>query len=183
MKKTSIISKRTEVTFEIFVDLDGVLAAFSKGMSKAVYEVYGEVIAHNEDEYERNKEYQKKMWKACWEYQSRGGELWYELDLMPDAMDLWNYIKHHNPQILSATGHKKFGAEGQKRRWVPEKFGDGIVVNLTFSASEKAIYAAPNRILIDDKLKAINPWEEAGGIGVHHTSAVDSIRKLKALGI
>jgi hypothetical protein len=41
---------------------------------------------------------------------------------------------------------------------------------------------APGDILIDDLSKNCKRWTDAGGIAVHHTSAADSILKLKALG-
>ena len=48
---------------------------------------------------------------------------------------------------------------------------------------EKYQYAAPNHILIDDRLVSIEPWVNAGGIGILHTSAVDTIEQLKELGL
>jgi hypothetical protein len=39
----------------------------------------------------------------------------------------------------------------------------------------------PN-ILIDDYIKNIKEWEDAGGIGIHHTSPMSTIAQLKRLG-
>jgi hypothetical protein len=47
----------------------------------------------------------------------------------------------------------------------------------------KAAYAKPNHILIDDREKSIQPWREAGGIGILHTSAADTISQLQKLGL
>lgn len=168
---------------EIFVDLDCVLADFGGGVERIFMDVYGEIYEHDEDEYERNPEYRKRMWKACTTYQNNGGELWYELDLMNDAMELWEYILPYNPQILSATGPGRFAAADQKRRWVAKKFGDHVAVHLTEKARSKSAYAASHRVLIDDKWKAITPWVAAGGKGVIHTSARNSIRQLNDLGL
>ena len=40
-------------------------------------------------------------------------------------------------------------------------------------------YATPNTILIDDMEKNIKAWVDAGGIGILHTSAADSIKQLQ----
>jgi hypothetical protein len=39
------------------------------------------------------------------------------------------------------------------------------------------------KVLIDDRVDLKSSWEAAGGIFIHHTSAADSIRQLKHLGI
>lgn len=169
-----ILIESTE--YSIYVDLDGVLADFDKGISELIGEPY------NEHEFQNNKKYVKRMWDTVAKYSKEGGELWYNLDLMHDAKDLWNYIKKHKPQILSATGHTvKDHTADQKRRWVAKHFGKDVKVNLTQTAQQKSEHAKPNRILIDDKTKAINPWKAAGGIGILHTSAANTIRELKKL--
>ena len=103
--------------------------------------------------------------------------------MMGDAMTLWNYVKHNNPTILTAQGNPAYGAESQKRKWIAEKFGSNVPVIVTRKSDEKAQYAAPNRILIDDRDKSIGPWTAAGGIGILHKNAADTIRQLKELGL
>ena len=183
MKKTLTITERTSERFELFVDLDGVLADFSRGMTKILRVVHGGDETHIEGEYEKNHEYRRRMWRTVEIYQRQGGELWYGLELMEDAMVLWEYIRRYEPQILSATGGAQFNAAPQKHRWVAEKLGEHVVVNLTEKAALKSRHAAPHRILIDDKTKALNPWEEQGGIGILHTSAERTIQALKDLGL
>ena len=58
-----------------------------------------------------------------------------------------------------------------------------VVVNLVRKSNDKAAYAAPNHILIDDRSKSIQPWVAAGGIGILHTNAANTIRQLKEVGI
>lgn len=173
-----------EPQYAIFCDLDGVLADFHKGMTKAIREIHDPTFVHDENKYDNNSQYRKQMWAFVKTYQAKYGYiLWRHLDLMPDAMQLWNYIKPYHPQILTATGPAVYHAAEQKRGWVTDYFGSNIKINTTESAVDKARFAGPNRILIDDKLKAINPWRAAGGIGIHHTSAADSILQLKDLGL
>lgn len=176
MRLVDFIFENTEYT--LFVDLDGVLADFVKGVTAMLGE------PHDENKYESDKNYRNRMWDTIEKYSHIGGELWYDLDLMPDAMTLWNYVKKYDPQILTATGTStREHTANQKQRWVAEKLGRNVKLNMTQTAREKAKYAHPNYILIDDKEKAIRPWKEAGGIGILHTSAANTIRQLKQLGL
>jgi len=164
--------------YKIYCDLDGVLADFTAGMSKILGEPY------DDKQYESDAKYRSRMWTAVGDYQRSafGGEIWAELPVL-ENLRLWDYIKIHDPEILSATGNPEYEAEPQKHKWVAKNLGPDVVVNLTRKAQEKARYAAKNHILIDDKRKALDPWEAAGGIGVLHTSADSTIKKLKELGI
>ena len=172
------------IEYEIFVDLDGVLADFVAGTNMAMSKVYDEEHVHDEAEYEANSKYRSRMWKGLRDYQKKhGGEFWNELPLMKDAKQLWDYVKRYPVEILSATGNPEYGAAEQKHKWVAKNIDPSVKVNLTRKSSEKAQMAAPHRVLIDDKEKSINPWIEAGGIGILHTSAADSIAQLKKLGL
>ena len=46
---------------------------------------------------------------------------------------------------------------------------------------DKAEYAHPYSILIDDREKSIDPWRTKGGIGILHTSAEETIAQLQAI--
>jgi hypothetical protein len=49
---------------------------------------------------------------------------------------------------------------------------------------KKANYSGEGKILIDDRLEPnIEMWRSKGGIGIHHTSASDTISQLKELGL
>ena len=50
-------------------------------------------------------------------------------------------------------------------------------------AVDKAKYANKDSILIDDRKQNIDHWIESGGIGILHTSAKDTIKQLKKLGL
>jgi len=171
--KLENIKKQTE--YKIFVDLDGVLADWVKGVEKIL-------PGYTEEKYLKTPKYQKKMWSAINKYSLEGGKIWGDLDLMPDAQQLWDYIKKHDVEILTATGDPKYGGEEQKREWVKRNFGN-VPVNIVRMAKEKAQFAASNHILIDDMPKSINPWVEAKGIGILHTSAATTILELKKLGL
>ena len=170
--------------YKIFVDLDGVLADFEAGVNAAMSKVYGGKHIHNENEYLNSSKYRSRMWKGLSDYQKKhGGQFWEDLPLMQDAKQLWNYVSKYPVEILSATGNPQYGAGEQKHRWVAKNIDPNVKVNLTRKSAEKAQMAAPNHILIDDKSKSIDPWIQAGGIGILHRSAARTIAELKKLGL
>lgn len=161
-------------SYVLFLDLDGVLSNFVKGMKKLIPD-------YSEEKYLKDSKYRSKMWKTVNEYTKEGGKLWAELEVMPDGHQLWDYVKKYNPEILTATGDPTYGAGEQKREWFPRKFGTGTKINIVRKSKEKAQHAASNHILIDDMSKSIDPWIKAGGIGILHTSASNTISELKKL--
>ena len=171
-----------EVSYQIFCDLDGVLANFKKEMHR-VLGSFGDTVQYSDDEYARDPKYRKRMWTSIGEYQKvHGPVIWRNLELLPDAMELWNYIKDKNTQILTASGQDKYDAKQQKRAWVTEHLGSAVRINFVVAGPLKAQYAGPHNILIDDQARNIGPFNQAGGIGILHTSAASTIAKLKELG-
>lgn len=165
-----------EENYKIFVDLDGVLADFNAGMKKLVH-------GYDETKADSDPKMKKRMWAAVSKYSKEGGKVWGELPLMKDAMKLWEYVsKYPNTEILTATGNPIHGAEEQKRDWVKRHFGN-VKVNVVRLSKDKALYAKPNHILIDDREKSIIPWVEVGGIGILHSDANSTIEQLKKLGL
>ena len=163
--------------YKIYVDMDGVLADFVDGVNRLLD------VDYSDEEYQSSPEYRSMMWKAVGKYSKEGGQLWAELHPMKDAKQLWDYVEKYNPEILTAGGNPEFGAEAQKRQWVPWMIGSGIKVNVTRKSAEKAQFATPDSILIDDQPKSIDPWVAAGGIGILHTSAANTIKELQKLGL
>ncbi|MGH2613490.1 MAG: hypothetical protein ACRDFB_10650, partial [Rhabdochlamydiaceae bacterium] len=114
---------------------------------------------------------------------------WANLKPMPDFACLWGYIKAFKPEIVTAfpswdKDSHLMATEG-KYKWC-RKFllipDDRIHV---IRRDEKKLFAInkdgqPN-VLIDDHVKNTDEFERAGGIGLLHTSALDTITKLKLL--
>jgi len=162
--------------YKIFVDMDGVVADFVEGIKKIIPD-------YDDSRYGKEPKYRSMMWAAVKKHTKEGGELWYDLPMMPDGQKLWDYVEVHDPEILTATGDHKLGAGEQKKKWIIDHFGNDIVVNVVERSEEKAKFADDNYILIDDRKKSIDPWVAAGGIGILHTSAAKTIAELKSLGI
>jgi len=158
--------------YKIFVDLDGVMA----DLDKHVQEVTGKTFAQLRAAGHGFSKFVKARRKE-------GYGVFDELDKMPDADELWNFVSQYNPDILTATGYPEDKATAEKIRWVMDNLNGYNQILTTVSGADKHKYAAPNHILIDDRDKAILPWREAGGIGILHTSAADTISQLKSLGL
>lgn len=165
----------------VFVDLDGVMFDFNKHVN----ELTGLTAADLADP-DTGSANRKKMWAAVKSEMDAGRTFFGALDLMPGSLDLWNFVVKHakTVHVLSATGHiYPVRVAQDKRASVNRHFGPVAARSAIFveSSKQKAFMALPDHILIDDRSKSIDPWRAAGGIGVFHTSAEDSIRQLKEL--
>ena len=156
--------------YKIYSDMDGVLTDFDKSFEK-----YSKGIPP--------REYEKKFGKdGFWKLIDGEGKVgfWVGMPWMEDAKQYWDYIKDYDVELLSSPSRSETSRLG-KRLWVRNNM-PGIKLTLA-QAYNKKNYAEPNHILIDDRKSNIEQWKEAGGIGILHTSAADTINQLKALGL
>lgn len=177
----------------LFIDLDGVLTNFEKAFEEATQDTDEFPPANGMGPHEYEEAHGKDtFWRAI---EAAGEEFWSDMEWMPDGRELWSYVSQFNPTILSApsrdpkclTGKVKWLQKNiklpnydvqlkSKRGWDGES---KIILN-----SNKGKYATgPNDILIDDTPKKIKMWQDAGGTGILHKSASDTIRQLKELGL
>lgn len=163
-------------SFRIFCDLDGVLVDF---ISTAI-----DVTGINLDA-DSDKDTKAKFWARINKYVAKGNPFFAQMNPTNDARVLWNYINQYDTTILSSTGGRIPTAEAEKREWVARYLGEAVANSaiITSSTPAKAQYAASNHILIDDRMRAIQPWVESGGIGILHTSATNTIQQLRELGL
>ena len=151
--------------YKIYCDMDGVIVDFDKG--------YKELTNTNASFDTPKEEFWEPITKA-------GAAFWIKLKWMPDGKQLWDYIKPFNPDLLSAPSCEESSKIG-KRIWVKRQL-PGVKLILR-QADRKQEFATPNSILIDDRADNIQRWKDAGGIGILHTSAADTIQQLKDLGL
>jgi len=155
--------------YKIFCDMDGVLTDFDKR-----FEYFGGMVP---DEYQA-KFSKSQFWKLIDD--KVGFEFWAKMPWMPDGKQLWSYIEKYKPMLLSAPSQKPSSRYG-KRVWVNDNL-PGVKLILA-KRENKQDYSKPNRILIDDRADNIEEWKSKGGIGILHTSAADTIEKLKQIGL
>ena len=156
--------------YKIFCDADGVLTDFDNNFKK-----YSGGISPREYEEKMGKE---EFWNLI--DVKIGQKFWTEMPWMNDGHELWNFIKQYKPTILSAPSRNPVSSKG-KKEWVKSEL-PGTKLILAF-ADEKQKYSEENSILIDDMKKNIEQWVSQGGIGILHTSARETIKKLKELGL
>jgi hypothetical protein len=149
----------------LYLDMDGVLADFHKEY----------------DKYDPEHEDRKKFRSAVLDH-----HIFEVLDFMPDTQELLNHVSKLNGitiEILTSMGtHDPFQGESAKRqkmKWL-DKFNIPYKANFVRNKEEKAQYATPTSILIDDSIGCITPFRQAGGYGIHHTNAKDTIDQLNS---
>lgn len=146
--------------FELFCDLDGVFADFNSGVSK----MFGGKPIHEVPK--------KDMWRYINDHKQG---FFYTLELMDDAIFLWEYCKQYDPIVLSGLPSMRSGRE-QKTLWVHERLphdsGWDESKIIVLPKKEKQLYSGPNKVLIDDTQVNIDQWNGKGGIGILHDGDV-----------
>jgi cytidyltransferase-like protein len=160
-----MIEKKNE--YKIYCDMDGVIVDFEDGYERLT----GKDIKGNHVKGDAT------FWQPITD---AGVKFWAGLKWMPDGKELWSYIKSYNPEILSAPSREESSKIG-KHVWIKNNI-PGVKLILR-SAERKQELAESNAILIDDRKDNIEQWINAGGIGILHTSADDTITQLKKLGL
>ena len=156
---------KEKADYKIYCDMDGVIVDFDKGYKE---------LTGTEASFDTPKE---EFWTPI---QKAGAPFWIKLQWMSDGKKLWEFIKPYNPQLLSAPSRDESSKIG-KFVWVKRNVpGTKLILR---SAERKQEFATPNSILIDDRADNIQRWKDAGGIGILHTSAADTIQQLKDLGL
>jgi phosphoglycolate phosphatase-like HAD superfamily hydrolase len=159
-----------DAQYVLYVDLDGVLSNLDKFVMQLTGVKFEELRG-------------PLFTKLLSDYREQGQTFFDQLEKMPDADLLWQFVSKHKPNILTATGPERVKATAEKIEWVYTHLHDFDKVYSVASGSQKYQYAKPNHILIDDTPKNIQLWKNAGGIGILHRDASSTIQKLKALGL
>ena len=165
-----------ESEYKVYVDMDGVVADFDQRF----FDLSGMMPKEYENKYGKN---------AFWEFIDEGEnklKFWIGIPQMSDAQSLMDYVSQYNYEMLTSPSIKQQSLMG-KGLWIKNHTNKGLFkskpkVNYRF-AKNKVEFAAPNHILIDDRADTINSWNAAGGFGILHTSASNTINQLKKLGL
>jgi len=145
---------------KVFFDLDGVLADWEqafKSRAPVSLEQFSQMNKRDKDEVK----------KKLFDY-----EFFYDMKLLPEGIQLYNsFVEAGVPvAILSATGHINKDEVGRaKIHWVADLLGDKVRTILVDKVEQKGLYVDSNYrtcILVDDRQKAIDAWEAAGGRGL-----------------
>jgi hypothetical protein len=151
------------MTRQLYLDCDGVLADFDKGAA-AVLGMKPKAFEH------------RHGIGRFWAKLATAPDFYFSLPLLPDAMRLYEAVKHLDPVILTGLPRGGWAAD-QKVRWAAQHF-PGVRI-ITTMARDKRDHAKEGDVLVDDQLKHRHLWEEAGGVFIHHKDAESSIEELK----
>jgi len=156
-------SRYNPIMITLYLDMDGVLADFNKEYTK----------------FDPQKEDRKKFRDAVMNH-----NIFEKLDFMPDTQELLNHVSRLSNvdiQILTSMGTHETTqatmAQLQKLNWLNAK-NIPYRANFVHNKQEKAKYATPTSILIDDSIGCINPFIAAGGHGILHSHAAETIKIL-----
>ena len=156
------------MSYIIYCDLDGVLVDFAKG--------YFDLTGIDITTYKNGN---ADFWTPV---DKEGPKWWANLYWMSDGKLLWEYIKKRKPYILSSPSRSNSSRIG-KDAWVRVNLKPDYKSLLLYPRHEKQNFSGENHILIDDMENTIAEWNSKGGIGIHHTSAANTIKQLKELGL
>jgi hypothetical protein len=157
------------MSYIIYCDLDGVLVNFVDGYFKLT----------GVDTSSKNVPGGDQFWAPV---DREGPRWWANLHWMNDGKLLWDYIKKCKPYILSSPSRSNSSRVG-KDAWVRMNLKPDYKSLLLYPRHEKQLFSKENHILIDDMANTIAEWNSKGGIGIHHTSAANTIKQLKELGL
>jgi len=169
------------------MDMDGVLVDIDKGFKK----LSGGFSPRNFKDAPMCGGDEKIARKKFWKLISSVPDFWVNLDPMPDAMVLWNYVKkkYTNPAPVVLSAGQGTGILNGKTQWIKTHIGQNITVILAPGGIKKPQFVIdqPNtrHILVDDTPKNIDAWNAAGEnyLAILHRDAASSIRALNELDV
>lgn len=159
---------------EVYIDLDGVLANFSKRFNELYHE--DALIDFPTESNNAKKRRYKEEFRQFVE-----GNNFATLEPMPDfhvAVAFINKISNKIPTyILSSTATEEYLHEltRQKKEWL-KKYDINLYPIFVPGKKIKPFYSKPGRILIDDTFSTIEKWNAMGGKGIHHKNWKETIK-------
>ncbi len=148
---------------KLYLDMDGVFVDFEGGLVDVTGKPY-------------DQDNPAQMWKQI----SEVPQFYRTLKMLPEARVLFNYIVKRYPDaemLTSAPRPEGFlnTAPEDKLWWMREYLSKTVKVNVVHHWKEKAKFVVPGAVLLDDMARNVKHWEEAGGIGILHLSAKNTM--------
>lgn len=150
----------------LYIDLDGVMADFDKYF----LDEFGIQSSKLDD-------------PTLWKWINNHGNFFRNLPLCEGAIDFFNIVRPFNPTILTACPKTNYAvAAVQKRQWVYEHLSKDLTVIPMLGGKNKCLFMhSPGDVLIDDFEKNCIPWQEHGGIAIHHKNFKETIAQLSSM--
>ncbi|WP_144267063.1 hypothetical protein [Comamonas thiooxydans] len=154
---------------DVYIDMDGVTVDFYSMAAKILGVPYRSIEP-----------------MQTWSVLEKIDHFFLTLPKMHDADVLWAGVKANSKSLSVLTASprptgKLVTAAADKREYIRKHFDPRTPVIVMKDGTRKAEFARPTAILIDDLKRNVDLWELHGGIGILHTSAVDTLEKLKKI--
>ncbi len=146
---------------KIYIDMDGVLVDFDRG----VKELLG---LDPQPQESSSDEYNKMLWEKARQYPN----FYFKLKPVKDMVDMFNeLVKTYGDKVEILTGipRKERGIETasqDKIDWIHKYLSKDVKVNTVRRKEKKNFCLGSGYILIDDYTKNLNEWFEAGGTSI-----------------
>lgn len=168
----------------IYLDCDGVLADFNKGLAN-----YGIPLNDNSFIHKPKSEWTKDnkvLDRQVRDVMAVEG-FWLDIPPMKDALKLWEFCLPYQPFVLTAKPNDVvWGNRIANEKWIWLTDNLGPIKPSQFICclrSEKKNFINSSnhkhQILVDDLEANCEEWKSVGGIGIVHISAANSIKELK----
>ncbi len=161
----------------VYVDMDGVLADFDRGVRK---------LCCMEPQPQNGKR-DAKMDDLMWDAIRKVDHFYDKLELMPGAREMFDLIYRifgDRCEILTGIPRPERGivtAGEDKIAWTRRNLSESVKVNIVLRKEKLLFCKGADSVLIDDRVKTIREWKEAGGIGILHVSPDETIREMRDL--
>ena len=157
------------IGYRVFCDLDGVLVDLERGLA----DHYGIPAGFSAERFQ-------ELFDGLEDSEADLEGFFADLHWKRDGRELWENILPYEPMILTAASHHRDPhIVAGKYDWCRRHLK--LPKSRVIMESQKYIYAAPNHVLIDDTPEKIRGWTNAGGLGILHRSAGESIHDLKRI--
>jgi 5'(3')-deoxyribonucleotidase len=148
----------------VFLDLDGVCANLLKSLCSQLNKDYDTLM----QECMTGKDWPELMGledQALWDHINDAEEnFWAEFEPYPWFPHMYHELKkQYDVVFLTSPGNSKTAASG-KVRWLHKHINKQVPYIIT---RKKHFCAAPNRLLVDDSIKQIKEFSQAGGKTLH----------------
>lgn len=146
---------------EVFIDLDGVCANFDRHVLDRFD------IGIPEGESSKVGMPGQKCFPLPWEKMDH--DFWATIPLMPMAKDGIIMVEKFVAPAYFLSGATRFpGSYSGKFAWLAKLIGEEEANKrlILCNSEQKKLLSRPGRILIDDRIRSINEWREAGGHGI-----------------
>lgn len=168
------------MTRHIYLDIDGVLAAFEDAVTRSGVPGPHDYIQHPRDtwgpeELARDERVRELMTDSLF---------WRQLPVLPGARELLavaHSLAGPHLFILTALPSNEVTrtmVRYEKIAWCARNLGFPPTNVITCHRSEKRLHAGPGHILVDDLRSNCSEWHEAGGHAILFTSAARAITEL-----